>query len=185
MASRLLFSPDSFYQIVAQLFSLFFVFHVSRRAPRVTSSNMTSSPCLRPPLTPISWVISWGSPSTGTKIAWRSRTSETTPVIPRRSMIDPDDYDIGPPAQSKFGSQLVPHPPNSNLSSDLTSARTQMTAQISTQNPGHIHQIHISPDPHMNSIFILICEHNLSRLWVPPRTTHASSAAAATATDTS
>ena len=169
MASRLLFSPDSFYQIVAQLFSLFFAFHVLRRAPRVLSSNSTSSPTLRPR---ISWVISWGASSRGTKIAWRCRTCETTPMIPRRSMIDPDDYDIGPPAQSKFGSQLVPHPPNSNLSSDLTSARTQMTAQISTQNPGHIHQIHISPDPHMNSRFILICEHNLSRLWVPPRTTH-------------
>ena len=68
------------------------------------------------------------------------------PVIPRRSMIHPDDYVIGPPTQSKFGSQLVPHPPNSNLSSDLTSARTQMTAQIST----HLHLrswIH-SSNPH-------------------------------------
>ena len=61
-------------------------------------------------------------------------------------MIHPDDYVIGPPAQSKIGSQLVPHPPNSNLSSDLTSARTQMTAQIST----HLHLrswIH-SSNPH-------------------------------------
>ena len=132
MASRFLVSPDSFYQIVAHLFSLFFVFHVLRRAPPILSSNMTSSPALRPCF---SWVINWGSPSRGTKIARRGRTFETMPVIPRRSISDPDDYDIGPPAQSKFGSQLVPHPPNSNLSSDLTSARTQMTAQIST----HLH----------------------------------------------
>ena len=119
------------------------MFHVLRRAPRITSSNVTSAPGLRPY---VSWVISVGMLSRGTKIAWRCITCETMPVNPRRSMIHPDDYDIGPPAQSKFGSQLVPHPPNSNLSSDLTSARTQMTAQIST----HLHLrswIH-SSNPH-------------------------------------
>ena len=130
-------------------------------------------------------MISWGSPSSGNKIAWRCSTipCTRTPVMPRRSMIDPDDYVVRTLAQlmSSASSNQVRisiGPTSTQLKSQLRSHISSYSDDSSdlnsspSQNPGYIHQIHISPDAHMNSRFILICEHNLSRLWVPPRTTH-------------
>ena len=116
---------------------------------------MTPSPCWREP---ISWVISWGSPSRGNKIAWRCSTFTTTPVMPRRSMIDLDDYNIRTLAQLMWSAssnqvRISIGPTSTQLKSQLRShissysGSAQMPAQISTRPHRPESWIH-SSNPH-------------------------------------
>ena len=147
---------------------MFFVFNGLRRAPRITSSNMTPSPCWREP---ISWVISWGSPSRGTKIArhFTTFTSFTTPVMPRRSMIDLDDYNIRTlaqlmwsassnqvrisigPTSTQLKSQLRSHISSySDDSSDLKSE--SWTHSSNPHQPRSPHELRIHPNMRAQSL---------------------------------